>query len=196
LIKSFGSFECGALAGKGKVRAAQNDLETAVQLYEKLNKRTAEPERAIFLGDIYKKIGKDSESKKTYDAIIKKQRESKGDMHRIALFWADNNINLEEALKIAREDRKNNADLLSSDTLAWCLYKTGNYTEAKRYITEAMRLKTKNALFYYHAGMIEKALGNKGNAIKYLKLSFATNPSFDLLQSEIAKTNLAQLESR
>lgn len=183
-----------ALAGKGKVRAAQNDLETAAKIYEELNKRTSETDRAIFLGDIYKKLGKEAKAKKVYDEIIIKQRESDGDMHRLALFWADHDLNLDEALKIAREDREVQADLLASDTLAWCLYKKGDFVEAKKYIKEAMRLKTKNALFYYHAGMIENALGNKAEAIKYLKLALATNPSFDLLQSDVAKKALVQLE--
>ena len=183
-----------ALAGKGKVRAAQNDFETAARIYTNLNMRTTETERAIFLGDILKRLGKDSEAKKVYDEIIKKQRESDGDMHRLALFWADHDLNLDEALKIAKDDREVQADLLASDTLAWCLYKKGKFKEAKKYIKEAMRLKTKNALFYYHNGMIENALGNKTEAIKYLKLSLKTNPSFDLLQSEVARKTLAQLE--
>ena len=185
-----------ALAGKGKVRAVQNDFETAAQIYEKLHKRTSETERAIFLGDIYKKLGKDAEAQKIYDEIIKKQKESNGDMHRIALFWADHDTNLDEALMIAKTDRESNADLLSSDTLSWCLYKKGEFAEAKKYINEAMRLKTKSALFYYHAGMIENALGNRQEAVKYLKLSLATNPAFDLLQTEIAQTALAKLESK
>lgn len=185
-----------ALAGKGKVRAANNDFESAARIYTKLNMRTTETERAIFLGDIFKRLGREAEAKKTYDEIIQKQRQSGGDMHRIALFWADHDLNLDEALKIAREDREVQADLLSSDTLAWCLYKKGEFKEAKKYMKEAVRLKTKSALFYYHLGMIENALGNKVEAIKYLKLSLSTNPSFDLLQSDIARKTLVQLEAR
>ncbi len=185
-----------ALDGKGRVRAAQNDFKTAAQIFEKLNKRTSETERAIFLGDVYKKLGKETEAKKVYDAIVKKQKENKGDMHRIALYWADHNLNLDEALKIAQDDRKENGDLLASDTLAWCLYKKGKFSEAQKYIKEAMRLKTKNALFYYHAGMIEKELNNNAEAVRYLKLALSTNPSFDLLQSEVAKETLATLESK
>ncbi len=43
--------------------------------------------------------------------------------------------------------------------------------------------------------MIENKLGNKDKAIKYLKLTLETNPSFDLLQAEIAKETLTELES-
>ena len=185
-----------ALAGKGKVRADQNDFETAAQIYQKLFERTSETDRAIFFGDIQIKLGKDAEAQKIYEATVEKQRKTNGDMHRIALFWADHDIHLDEALKVAKATRESNADLLSSDTLAWCLYKKGEFAEAQKYINEAMRLKTKSALFYFHAGMIENALGNRQEAVKYLKLSLATNPSFDLLQTEIAQAALAKLESK
>jgi len=56
-----------------------------------------------------------------------------------------------------------------------------------------MRLKTKNALFFYHAGMIEKGLGNNKAAKNFLQKSLQTNPSFDLLQVEKAKAALQEL---
>lgn len=43
--------------------------------------------------------------------------------------------------------------------------------------------------------MIENALGNRA-AAEYLQLALATNSSFDLLQTEIAKDTLAELESK
>ncbi|MEZ5427876.1 MAG: tetratricopeptide repeat protein [Pyrinomonadaceae bacterium] len=183
-----------ALAGKGKVRAAQNDLETAARIYEELNERTAEIERGIFLGDLYQRLGKKTKAQKIYQQMVDRQREKGGDMHRIALFWADHDINLDEALRIAEKDREENRDLLSSDTLAWCLYKKKDFRSARKYMTEAMRLNTKSALFYYHAGMIENSLGNRREAIRYLKLALSTNPSFDLLQAEVARKTLTGLE--
>ena len=56
-----------------------------------------------------------------------------------------------------------------------------------------MRLKTKDARFFYHAGMIEKGLGNAKAAKDYLKKALDLNPSFDVLQAEKAKTALKEL---
>lgn len=183
-----------ALAGKGKVRAANNDLTVAAQIFEKLYARVPQTDRAIFLGDIYKKLGQEDEARKIYDEIVARETSKEaGDMHRIALFWADHDANLDEALKTAQTDRAVNKDLLASDTLAWCLYKKGNLAAARKYAAEAMRLKTKNALFFYHAGMIENALGNKKDAAKYLRLALETNPSFDLLQADLAREALRKL---
>lgn len=183
-----------ALAGKGQILAARGELEKAALIYQTLYERVPQTGRAIFLGDIYKKLGRDEKAQEIYDAIVRRERETKTDMHRIALFWADHDTNLGEALETAKKDREANYDLLASDILAWCLYKKGEFTEAKKYIAEAMRLKTKNAQFFYHAGMIENALGNRPEAKRFLKLALETNSSFDLLQADIARKTLSELE--
>jgi tetratricopeptide (TPR) repeat protein len=183
-----------ALAGKGKVLAGRGEYDNAIEIFEKLTSRVPQSDRAIFLGDLYKIVGRNSDAQKIYDEAVKRERESSlGDMHRIALYWADHDTNLDEALDVAQQDRAVNNDLLASDTLAWCLYKKGSYTEAKKYMAEAIRLKTKNAMFYYHLGMIENALGNKAEAVRNLKLAVEINPAFDLLQAGIARQKLEEL---
>ncbi len=67
-------------------------------------------------------------------------------------------------------------------------------TEAKRAISEAMRLKTKDGRIFYHAGMIEKGLGNKRAAADYLQKALRLSPSFDILQAEVAKSALQELK--
>lgn len=181
-----------ALTGKGKTLAAKGDLIKAAEYLEKI--RIPETGREIYLADIYKKIGRETDAQKIYTEIAAREKaKENGDLHRIALLWADHDTNLDEALDIARKDRQENGDLLASDTLAWALYKKGQYREAKKYIDEAMRLKTHYALFYYHAGMIEKALGNQKEAARLLKRALETNPAFDLLQADKARTALNDL---
>ncbi len=182
-----------ALAGKGKILAGRGEYQQAIEIYEKLTSRVPQTDRAIFLGDLYKTAGRNEDAQKIYAEVVKRETTSGGDMHRIALFWADHDMDLDEALEVARQDRAKNSDLLASDILAWCLYKKGQYTEAKKYALEAMRLKTKNASFYYHLGMIENALGNKLEAKRNLKLALETNPAFDILQAGIAKQKLEEL---
>ena len=55
---------------------------------------------------------------------------------------------------------------------------------------EALRLGTQDARLFYHAGMIEQALGNRRNAVKYLQFALKINPSFDILQAEAARQTL------
>jgi tetratricopeptide (TPR) repeat protein len=66
--------------------------------------------------------------------------------------------------------------------------------EAKTAIDAAMRLKTKDALFFYHAGMIAKDLGDKKEAKKMLETALKINPAFDLIQAENARRALVELQ--
>ena len=47
-----------------------------------------------------------------------------------------------------------------ADAYAWALYASGRDREAPSYAREAMGLGSRNALFLFHAGMIQLALGN------------------------------------
>ena len=184
-----------ALAGKGKSRAAQGDFENAVKILNDSLNRIPNVENAILLGDIYTKQGNAEQAKQQYELVevIEQKIGVNNDQKRLAMLWADQNIKLDEALEIATREHHSAKDIFTADTLAWILYKKGNFAEAKKASDEAMRLKTNDARILYHAGMIEKELGNKTEAKKLLKKAIETNPKFDLLQAEIAQKTLTEL---
>lgn len=183
-----------ALAGKGRARAAQNDFEAAVNFLTESNNRVPNTENVILLGDFYTKIGKQDEAKKQYElAQFIEQQFGNIDQRRLALLWADQDTKLDEALAIAAREHEARKDIFTADIYAWCLYKKGQFQEAKNAINEAMRLKTKDARIFYHAGMIEKSLGNKKAAKDYLQKALQTNAAFDVLQAENAKKALQEL---
>ena len=99
-------------------------------------------------------------------------------------------MKLDEALTIAQRERAARSDIYTCDALAWCLFKKGSLLDAKKAIDEAMRLGTRDAQIYYHAGMIFNALGDRGNAVKHLKLALKINFSFDLLQADAARQTI------
>jgi tetratricopeptide (TPR) repeat protein len=183
-----------ALAGKGRARAAQNDFELAIKLLSESNNRVPNVENVIFLGDVYSKIEKPDEANKQYElAQFVEQQFGNTDQRRLALLWADRDTKLDEALTIAAREYEAKKDIFTADIYAWCLYKKGQFQEAKKVIDEAMRLKTRDARIFYHAGMIEKSLGNKKAAADYLKKSLELNPAFDILQAENAKKALGEI---
>lgn len=181
-----------ALAGKGRVRASLNDFEAAASFLEKANAKAAHTHTVILLGDIYARLGRSEDAAKQH-ALAEAGEEKLGDLHdahRVALYWADKGINLDAALDIAQADYDTQKDIYAADTLAWCLFKKGRVAEARSMIKEAMRLKTNDAKLYYHAGMIEAELGNKGAARKMLDTALKLNSSFDLIQAENARKAL------
>ena len=183
-----------ALAGKGQARMAAGDYENAVKFLTQAQERVPLTQTDILLGDIYTKIGKSEEAKKQYDlAEFIEQKLGNIDQRALALMWADQNRQLDEALQIAAAEHEKRKDIFTADIYAWCLYKKGMFQEAKNIIQEALRLKTKDARIFYHAGMIEKGLGNNKAAADFLRKALETNPSFDILQAENAKTALREL---
>lgn len=184
-----------ALAGKGKVRASIGDFENAIRILTDANNRVPNVEAAILLGDIYAKTGDAEKAKQQYDLVevIEQKIGVSNDQKRLAILWADRNIKLDEAVEITKREREMRKDIFTADALAWTLYKKGNFQEAKKASVEAMKLKTNDARILYHAGMIEKELGNKSEAAKLLKKALETNPKFDLIQAEIAQKILQEL---
>lgn len=193
-LQVFPNYHFG-LAGKGRARAALGDLENSVKFYTEAQTRVPTTLTVISLGDVYAKSGNTEKAKEQYDlAVFIEQKLGNIDQRTLALLWADRDVKLDEALAIAEKEHAARKDVFTADIYAWCLYKKGNFQEAQKIIQEAMRLKTKNALFFYHAGMIEKALGNTKGAKDFLQKALQTNPSFDVLQAEKAQAALAELK--
>ena len=83
-------------------------------------------------------------------------------------------------------------DVYAHDTLAWALCKKGQYKDAVEAMDEALKLGTKDASLFYHAGMIQAGLGNKDKARDWLKKSLDLNSHFSLLQADKARKYEAQ----
>lgn len=184
-----------ALAGKGRVRAVQGDLEAGVKFLTESQNRVPNVETVIALGDIYLVQGNTEKARRQYGLVevVEQRLGAAGDQKRLALMWADQNIKLDEALAIAESEYPARKDIYTADVYAWCLYRKGRFAEAKTAIGHAMGLKTKDARFLYHAGMIEKGLGKNREAARLLKAALELDPKFDLLQAAEAQKALKEL---
>ncbi|MDI1241305.1 MAG: tetratricopeptide repeat protein [bacterium] len=183
-----------AMLGKGRTRAAKGDLDSAASLVSGALERSTHTSYAIMLGDIKRKQGNEAAAQKLY--ALADNAELLGDLHdahRIALMLADHDTDLDKALEIAETDYAGIKDIYAADILAWCLYKKGRFAEAREKSREALRINTKDAVLLYHAGMIEKALGNSVEASRLLQAALDLNPAFDLVQAPVAKAALRGL---
>jgi tetratricopeptide (TPR) repeat protein len=113
----------------------------------------------------------------------------------LAYFYADHDIKLPEALELARREVENRQDIYAYDLLAWMLYKNGQPEAAQQAMREALKLGTKDAKLFFHAGMIAKRLGDTIKAQAYLRQALATNPHFHLALSEVAQQTLRGLQA-
>jgi Tfp pilus assembly protein PilF len=81
-------------------------------------------------------------------------------------------------------------DIYGADAVAWTALKAGKIVEAQAASKEALKLGTRDAKLFYHAGMIARAAGQKDAARDYLKRALTLNPQFDPLQAMIARKAL------
>lgn len=185
------------LAGEGKVAAATGDFEQAIALYAQLVERLPQPQFVATLGDFYALAGDKTAAQQQYDTVnIIADLETTDQAlvgRQLALFYADQETNLEAALLAAEAELASRPDVYGYDVLAWVLFKNGRLDEAAQASEQALRLGTPEALFHYHAGMIAAAQGNSEQAKMYLTTALALNPHFDFYQAQIAHEMLDDL---
>jgi tetratricopeptide (TPR) repeat protein len=188
------------LAGLAQVRAAQKRFEEATNLYRRAIAIIPLPEYATALGDIFTRLGRLDEARKQYDLVeyigrlnaLNKILYSR----ELAYFYADHGVNLATALELAHRELSVRRDVYAYDVLAWALVKNGRAKEARAAISEALKLGTKDARLYFHAGLIHAALGEPDQAREHLARALATNPNFHVLHADVAERMLASLERR
>lgn len=186
-----------ALAGLARVRAAQKRYEEAITLYQKALAIIPLPEYAAELGDINTKIGRGREARKQYDLV-----EYVGYLNTVnkaiynrdlAFFYADHDLKLKQSLELAKRELEVRRDIYTYDVLAWALYKNGKPRDAVAAMADALKLGTKDARLFFHAGMIHRALGDTEKARRYLQQALATNSHFHVLQADVAQQALRDL---
>jgi tetratricopeptide (TPR) repeat protein len=186
-----------ALASLGRVRAALGDFNGAIENYERATRILPDPGFIAALGDLYKLAGREKEAQAQYALVeqIGKLSKASGALYnrQIALFYADHDLKPEEAYAQARLEYEKRRDIYGADALAWTALKAGKINEAQAAIKEALRLGTRDARLFYHAGMIAKAAGELDRARDDLQRALALNPQFDALQALQAKKTLETL---
>jgi tetratricopeptide (TPR) repeat protein len=197
-LEQFPGYYLG-LAGLGKVEIARSNYEAAIDRYQQATAVVPQPDFLATLGDLYRLIGRSDQARLQYDTVeyIGKLAEINQQIYnrQLANFYADHDLHLAEALKLATTELELRQDIYGYDTAAWAYYKNGRLDEAQQAIEQAMQLGTREARLYYHAGMIAHARGRLAEAEQWLAEALAINPHFDLLQVRIAQATLDQIRA-
>jgi tetratricopeptide (TPR) repeat protein len=186
-----------AFAGMGRVRAAQQRWNEAIEAFRHAQATVPMPEFAAALEDLYGLAGNSVESRKQrdlLDAIDRMNRASGERTNRnLALIFADHDRNLDRAAELADNELKVRPDVYTQDAVAWVRYKQKRYVEAEAAAEKALALHTPEPAFYYHAGLIAAALGKSDEAVTRLKRAQELNAAFDPVQGPNLKRALATL---
>jgi len=183
-----------ALAGLARLRANHGRYAEAIELYRKAIAIVPMPIFVAELGDVYAKTGNQAEAKRQYQLVeyIGLLGKVNQVLHNrdLALFYADHDIKLPEALALAQKEFEVRHDIYTWDALAWALFKNGKRTEAKEASKQSLRFGTRDALLLYHAGVIAGSLGEQDRSKRQLMEALQINPNFHLIYAQSAREKL------
>ena len=183
-------------AGLAKVAWAQGHLQQAIAGYTDVVSRYPSPEYVIALGDLYTAAGRPDQAAQQYGLVhVEEQLFRSNGVNidlELALFDAAHG-DPAGALTAASDEWAKRHSVLVADAYAWALYANGRYNEAAIYASKAMALGYRNALFAFHAGMIQLKLGHTTEARRLLAQAVGTNPHFSIQYAPMAQAQLASL---
>ena len=171
-----------SLTGLARLSAGQEKWDEALKYGTQAADIVPSLEIVALLGDVYQARGEADKAREQWQIIgamrtLAKVQGTIYDRQR-ALFNADHDRDLDEALQLARGEIEQRQDVYAYDTLAWTSYKKGLLPQARGAMQKALAQGTRDALLEYHAGMIAEASGDRAKAKAHLQRALEFNPYF------------------
>ena len=150
-----------AIAGLAGVQAAQGKVQQSIETYKRAQAITPMVQYAAALYDLYSTAGNQAEAKNQaaiIDLVAKLEQAANQKANRtLALIYANQDRNLQQALELAEADFAVRKDVYTWDALAWVLFKNGRVEEAQKASREALKLNTPEPQFREHAAAIARS---------------------------------------
>jgi tetratricopeptide (TPR) repeat protein len=169
-----------ALGNLAQVRAAQGRYAEAVDLLRQRFELAPHPENLFELARALERAGRSEEARRAYAEFEGKARaesEKSDNCNRELIFYyVDHARTPDKALAIAHWQMRWRRDVYTLDAYAWALDANGEHAEARAQIEKALAVGIRDATFFYHAGAIAQAGGDREAALRYLHASLEVNP--------------------
>ncbi|HEY8165407.1 MAG TPA: tetratricopeptide repeat protein [Gemmatimonadaceae bacterium] len=179
------------LSAMASLEAVEARPRKAIELGERAIAIKLDPATLGTIGDAYAAIGDAATAAdyvRTMEVAVAGQP---GPYHRAwSLFLLDHGKRYEEVLSNARAELETRRDIYGYDLLAWALHRNGHDLEARFAMDSALRMGTRDASLDFHAGMIERSLGDAPRARFYLERALRTNPRFHPTHAREARSVL------
>ncbi|MEU9138832.1 tetratricopeptide repeat protein [Streptomyces sp. NPDC048404] len=185
-----------ALEGRARTQAALGDRAAAIKGMEQVVQRFPLPQPLVELGELYEARGAAGDAQKARDQYtlvnawisLAHAYGVNADLDT-ALAAADHGDH-KAALTAARAEWARRHTVHTADALGWALHVSGHDAEALPYARRATATGYRNASFFYHLGVIEKATGHSDKAHTALKAALDLNPGFSPLGARTARKAL------
>jgi len=147
-----------AVTGQGKVQAARGDRNGALAMYLEQLKRTPTLDLAARIGDLYAARGDAAQSEHYYQLAEDLAGPAVAQIEaNLALYLADHDRKLRDAVAIAEAVAATRHDIFTEDALAWAYYKVGRIDDAYAASQRALRTGTHDEAMLARAAQIRAA---------------------------------------
>ena len=161
----------------GQVQDAQGDENDALQTYQRA--LSLQPKSApviAFIGNLYLKQNELAKASAQFQQALEIDPNFTVAQNNLAWVYAETGQNLDVALGLAQKAKSQNPGVVSfTDTLAWVMYKKGDYTEAIPYLQECVKKSPDSGQFRYHLGMALVAAGQREQGKALLQAALKMN---------------------
>lgn len=176
----------------GQIYQAQGNRSAAIQAFQQ-GMAVSAPSAYITtaVGSIYMEEGDLSNASSEFQKALSIDPNFAVAANNLAWIYAEQGQNLDVALSLAqRAEAQNPGSPNYSDTLAWVMFKKGNYAGALPLLKNCVQKQPDSAQFLYHLGMVLVSDGQKteGKA----KLEAALNMNLDTQDAQQARKTLLQ----
>ena len=181
----------GALA---RLHAVRHDWRRAADVGELAVSRALDPATLGLLHDTWVALGDTAKAEEYYHAMAVAVLRQPGPYHRAwSLFLLDHAREVPRVLDNVEAELRTRRDINGYDLLAGALHKSGRNADARAPMARALSLGTRDAMLYFHAGMIDRSLGDTASARARLETALAINPSWHPSQPGEARAVLDSL---
>ncbi len=168
-----------ALLARGRALVALGHPDQAIDPLEHAERLNPLPEYQWWLADALRACGR-TDGAARMEAELERRGEA-SDPRTYSLFLSTRGGKSAEAVRLARAELANRADVFTQDALAWALASSGDYAGADAAMRAALAASTKDARLYLHAGEIAMGRGEPDSAKTYFgeasKYSSTLTPS-------------------
>lgn len=187
-------------AAQGHYNKANGNFERARQIWLNENSNKVLPvEFYLNYAAVNEHADKTGKAEKILRECLEEHPDSHEALNFLAYSWAENNANLDKALKYVKKalqaEPENGAYI---DTLGWIHYKKGNLQKALEEIKRAVALMDEDPVLLEHLGDVYSALGEKEKALDHWKKSFLRDPDNESLRRKLEEhgTDIGKLKKR
>jgi tetratricopeptide (TPR) repeat protein len=165
------------LTATAKLEGARHEWRKAIDFGERAVAVSFDPATLGVMSDAWAALGDSAKANEYAHAMeIAVSKQATAYHREWSLFLLNHGLRVPEVLAKTQEELRTRQDIYGYDALAWALHVSGRDGEARDAMRHALALGTQDAMLFYHAAIIDRALGKRDMAAAALERARTLNP--------------------